>query len=453
MKKNGKRENVILFSNPGILEESVDEEPFEYQKTEIARINNSIEQMIKQNKPNIVAYLGPYGSGKSVVLDNVLKGLPENYRKMQFDVWQCSDSRDIWENFLIQFLASIEKKEPNKILCGVDGTKIKWRWLLLFLAIYIVISGVFWFIFKEPQNWFMLFMKAFLIYAAPIFLVLAGINKFFPVYESKINTLFQYKERIIKEIRKNKSPIIIVIEDIDRSGDTGYQFLEVLKCFLKEVGKYPIVILCPQKNLSFGSVEFDRDDYWTSTDRLERSIKLYDDVLYGTFSKNVSWKQAKQLLDRAGCSDQKLVDTIGLLINTCSSNSLFTMRSLKFLLRNTASFIESDTTAEPALVFFYLSYKFLDSKKGVGSSTMVKEILNRGVSLTSNPNTLEIDLVCRLFDIDLNMYSGATRIQFGDLDVSYGVLNYRCHRHINNKNWIECDVNQKYKILSKSIAG
>ena len=442
-----------LFSDPEILEESIDKKSLECQKTEVTRLKKYIKQKMDQKKPSVVAYLAPYGSGKSVVLKNAIKGLPDSYKVVEYDIWQCSDEKDIWENFLIQFLSKVENKAPNKIIDEIDGTKLKWKNLLLFGLFYIIISGVVWFIFGNPQNWLMAFVKSFLIYAAPVFLVLAGINKFFPVYESRMKTLFQYEDKIKQKVLKDRSPVVIILEDIDRSGDTGYKFLETLKCFFaSNIKNVPIMVICPQKNLSFGSIEYGRDDYWASVDRLERSIKIYDDVVYGVMAKKISPEYANELLTKAGCTDQKLIDVVGLLINTCSNESLITMRSLAFLLRNTASFIESDQMADPALVFFFLSYKFLDSKNGVGSSAMIKEIMSNGIGLTSNPRDLRIQLVCRLFDIDLNKYPNSVRIQFGDLDSSYGDLNYRCHRHVTNSGWIACDINLKYKDLMKRIA-
>jgi len=442
-----------LFSNPEILEESINKKPLECQRTEVARLNKYIKQKMGQKKPSIVAYLAPYGSGKSVVLENAIKELPGSCKIIEYDIWQCSSKKDVWEDFLIQFLSKVENKTTNKIIDEIDGTKLKWKNLLLFGLIYIVISGVVWFIFSNPQNWFMDFMKSFLIYAAPVFLVLAGINKLFPVYESRAKTLFQYEDKIKQKVLKNEGPIVIILEDIDRSGDTGYKFLETLKCFfVSNIKNGSIMVICPQKNLSFGSVEYDRDDYWTSVGRLERSIKIYDDVVYGVMPKKISPEYANELLTKAGCTDQKLIDVVGLLIDTCSSESLFTMRSLSFLLRNTASFVKSNQTADPALSFFFLSYKFLDSKNGIGASAMIKEIISSGINLTSNPGDPRIRLACRLFDIDLNKYPNSVRLQFGDLEPSYGDLNYRCHRHVTNSGWIVCDINLKYKDLMKSIS-
>ena len=86
------------------------------------------------------------------------------------------------------------------------------------------------------------------------------------------------------------------------------------------------------------------------------------------------------------------------------------------------------------------------------ASAMIKEIISSGISLTSNPGDPRIRLVCRLFDIDLNKYPDSVRLRFGDLEPSYGVLNYRCHRHVTNSGWIVCDINLKYKDLMKSIS-
>ncbi|MBQ2654837.1 MAG: hypothetical protein IJF83_14905 [Methanobrevibacter sp.] len=114
-----------LFSGPEILEESIDKKSLECQKTEVTRLKKYIKQKMDQKKPSVVAYLAPYGSGKSVVLKNAIKGLPNSYKVVEYDIWQCSDEKDIWENFLIQFLSKVENKAPNKIIDEIDGTKIK----------------------------------------------------------------------------------------------------------------------------------------------------------------------------------------------------------------------------------------------------------------------------------------------------------------------------------------
>ena len=49
-----------------------------------------------------------------MVLNNVLKELPEKYKKIQFDIWQCTSKKDIWESFLIKTLSELEYEKEKK---------------------------------------------------------------------------------------------------------------------------------------------------------------------------------------------------------------------------------------------------------------------------------------------------------------------------------------------------
>ena len=447
--KNGKSEGG-LFSHPEVLEETTEERPLDYQKSEIEKIKNYTIRQIKKNRPKIVAYLAPYGSGKSVILNNVLNELPEGYNKIQFDIWQCSDKKDIWESFLIKVLSELKHEAEKKIINRIDGTKIRWISLVLFFLCYLGVSFIAWFLLKDYDHEPARFLRAFLIYAAPVFLALAGINKFFPVYESKMKTLAQYKEELNKVIKNNNRPTVVVIEDVDRSGNGGQRFLETLKCFLGDVGDRPILVLCPQRDYSFGNIMYREDDnHWDSVAKLENSIKIYDDVVYGSYSGKVTGKQALQLMESAGCHDEKLVETIKLTILACSNSSLLTMRSLKFLLRNVLAFIEANESADPSAALFFLSRRFLDARKGVGSNNLTDSIFRSGISLSSGGDDRERDLVCHVFDIDLNMYRDAARIQFEYMD-SVPEKGYKTRRHVDNKRWVVCCVDRKYQNLAKS---
>lgn len=443
------RKESRLFSHPEVLDETIEENPLKYQQNEIDRIKNYILRQLKKNKPKIVAYLAPYGSGKSVVLNNVLKELPEKYKKIQFDIWQCSSKKDIWESFLIKTLSELEYEKEKKIIDRIDGTRIRWRILNLFFLCYLAASFIAWFLLKEPNCEPIRFLRAFLIYAAPVFIALAGINRIFPIYESKMKTLAQYKDELSKVIRKNNQPVVIIIEDVDRSGNDGQRFLETLKCFLEDIGDKSLLVICPQRDYSFGSIMYKNDDsHWDSVAKLENSIKIYEDVIYGTLSGKVTEEQVQQLMKSAGCYDKKLVETVKLAVHACSDASLFTMRSLNFLLRGTVTFAEINEFVDPSVTFFFLARRFLDARKGISAISMTDSITHYGISLTAGDNNPEIDLVCHVFDIDLNMYRDFTRIEFKFVaDVPEWKYKIRKDR---NAKYIICNINRNYEVLTKT---
>ena len=150
-----------LFSHLDVLDETIEENPLGYQQKEIDRIKNYILKQLKKHKPRIVAYLAPYGSGKSVVLNNVLKELPEKYKKIQFDIWQCSSKKDIWESFLIKTLSELEYEKEKKIIDRIDGTKIRWRVLSLYSPCCFVASCITWFLLKDSDCVAIRFLRAF----------------------------------------------------------------------------------------------------------------------------------------------------------------------------------------------------------------------------------------------------------------------------------------------------
>ena len=140
--KNYNRPNI--FTHPELLKESPQEEPLESQKPEIERLTDYIENSSKSKRPKIIAYLAPYGSGKSVILNNVLEKLPNNYVQINFDVWQCSDEKSIWENFLLELLCKLKHKNKTKILKTINGSKINWRLFIEFIILSILAGVNFW---------------------------------------------------------------------------------------------------------------------------------------------------------------------------------------------------------------------------------------------------------------------------------------------------------------------
>ena len=440
-----------LFSHPEFLKETAEESPLRFQEQEIKRILQYINHHIEQQKSEIIAYLAPYGSGKSVILNNVLEKLPNSYHKIQFDIWQCANDADIWRNFLIKSLSKVKNKDENRIFDEIDGSKINNKQLIFFLAIYFALSMVTWFLLKDSTNWFFAFLKSFLIYAVPILLVLVGLNRFFPVYESPAKTLFQYEEKLKQELLHIKHATIIIIEDIDRSGESGKRFLETLKCFLSKIDK-PILVICPQKNMSFGkSVMGTISDYPDATSKLENSIKIYDDVIYGNMPTKITKEQATQLLERVGCINEKLTNVVELLIGLSSEYSIFTMRSLKFLLRNIVSFMDAYPNADPALAFFFLSSNFLNSYESATTVPLVKSIIKPGISITANPNSSKPKLAIVLFEINPDILRRATLIQFKFSNID-NEKESKYHRHTKNKSWIVCEADMKYKELLDSIS-
>ena len=438
-----------LFLKPELLEESINETPLKFQQEEIGRIEKNLRQDIKTNKSLILAYLGPYGSGKSVTLNNVFKRLPKEYIKLQFDIWQCPDTENIWENFLIKLLSRIKQKNPDTISKIVAGKKIIWHRLILVSIISMLVYTLLWLLSETyKDNDFIMFLKDFSTSFLPIIVALTGISQIVPFYNTKIKNLHQYEKEIRHAIQKIKHPIVVIIEDVDRSGIAGRRFLETLKCFIRDIEK-PLIIICPQESISFGETTYETSgDYNISAPRLNRSIKIYDDVLYSRMTSVLSNTQIKQFLDKVGCTDERLKKTILLLKNACIDHSVLTIRSLKFILRNTLSFIETNPELDPSLVFFFLSYKFVNGKRAGLASSLVKTLVEGNAKHTIDDNGRETKLLLHLFNINLNDYPNANNIIF-----EYSFLQNKDYDIVQIcETEIICNINTKYEELLKMIS-
>ena len=68
----------------------------------------------------MIAYLGPFGSGKSTIIKQALADLPHVYTHT-FDIWQRHDDRSIWDAFTITTTAAITGDDAEDIAQEIDG--------------------------------------------------------------------------------------------------------------------------------------------------------------------------------------------------------------------------------------------------------------------------------------------------------------------------------------------
>lgn len=334
-KKSGKKS--LLFSNSQLLDETPKIDTLVVgQDKEINLVSDRIDKYVEAGSSRIVAYLGDYGAGKSLVLYNVEKNNRKEYKYVNFDIWQYSDASKIWDAFAIEAISSIEGSDKDKIVHELDGkgftTKVKILIFCALLVVYVIASYMLWEFLKGDQ-----FARDFFVYAAPMFLAIAaifGINSLMPV-KSRISRTYQYEKRLRSAIESSSQPVVIVVEDVDRS-DNGQTFLESLHIFFeqKELNN-PVVVICPQRSLSFGSMDkpLVGKDQSTYHNELEKSIKIYDSVINSSLSGRVSSEQVSGLLDSLGCNDDKFRKLLLRLILLAGRESLLTIRALKFILR------------------------------------------------------------------------------------------------------------------------
>ncbi len=182
------------------------------------QINSFTNRLNEISKPAIIALVGKYGSGKSTMLHQLVKSKDENKDLwIEFDAWKYPDRKDLWEGFILDFARQTD--ELAKIKNRIDGK-------------------------VQSEH----FIKAGLA-QIPGF----NLDKLFEILESPpAKRVFELQEIFEKLIQKQKKNIYIIVEDIDRSGDSGIYFLETLQQFIRNLRldnkKFIVIVPIGSKN-------------------------------------------------------------------------------------------------------------------------------------------------------------------------------------------------------------
>jgi len=172
-----------------------------------------------QNASNgsMLGLVGEYGSGKSTLLYHISKQKNDNTLWIEFDAWKFPDRKELWEGFILEFARHIDKNAFNEALSNVDGKQNDDKQALI--ATIASIPGL-----GSVQ----------------------GLNHFFSTTSARRTFELQVVlDGLIDKYCKDKN-IVLVIEDIDRSGDSGIFFLETLKHYLQtKKSKVDIKVIVP----------------------------------------------------------------------------------------------------------------------------------------------------------------------------------------------------------------
>lgn len=361
-----------LFKDITILEESPSDTDLLGFEEEVKRVSSRISSKITSGKSVIVAYLGAFGIGKSTVLQEIHKNAPEDQEWIFFEAWRFSNRDELWDSFVIKVTSKLTDKSETNIARGFDGRQVNWFWTILSpLAIALALTGISFLAYNTIHDTGG-FWEAYLKYAAPTILpasVFIGLGIFINTlaYENPLSRIFQLENHLKKRLRNYDKSIILVLEDIDRTGHDGSVFMETLHEFVrsnKNMFKHPMIIVAPQSQLSFDALDSDR------MKRLEHSLKVYDEKIY--FGAKVDEKSLNNLFSgielKTKYQDYRpTMMRVAWELSYYFSKDQLTIRMLKHALREVDWFIEAYPDHNPSVSLVYALSRMLKTTPQLSS--------------------------------------------------------------------------------------
>ena len=356
---------MTLFSKPNLLEERPsDIDALGYQD-EVMHVKTRIDRLVEKKKHSIVAYLGPFGVGKSTILNEVRKQ-SKGYGWVTFEMWRYSNRNELWDAFVIKLASELSsKKDESDIADEVEGTALNvferpmlFVWVLCVLAGLTVLSFVAWNSFNSEGR----FWEAYFKYAVPtIFpvLILVGLGWFlqlnFITNKRPLRRVFELENILFRTVKGMKKPLVVVVEDVDRSSEDGAIFLETLNHFLGKLTSKskPIVVIAPQSAQSFNKSE---DQTYKG---LETALKIYDEKIY--FNSSVSDESIAKFYEDLGVDPAwkgQITQATQAIIS--AHRKAFTIRLLKHALREVVQFSEMNTDINPVIALAIILSRYVE---------------------------------------------------------------------------------------------
>lgn len=381
-----------LFTNPKVLQETDQISRLTTTESDDSeRLSRIIREYLSHRHNRMIAYLGPFGSGKSIIIKQALADLPHAYTHT-FDIWQRHDDRSIWDAFTITTTAAITGDDAEDIAQEIDGKPsdniaLIFRHpiisLLIAFILYFILAHLVWTAFRNNE-----FIQPFLIYAMPTFfsvVALFGITAIFPQSKSPATRTYQYENKLASHLADLDKPLIVIVDGVDRS-EYGQHFLETLHVYLEQLHKLPrpVIVICPQQAMTIGmSSTLDNTT-------LERATKVYDEIINSFIRPTISTQSVVDLLHEAGCTDQLLIDIARRAIQ--SANYLdqpVSIRTVKLAIRETRDFIRQYPSLNPSVAFLLSFSKYLtdsDDQHRQRLSLALRDILsgNNTVTISSD---------------------------------------------------------------------
>lgn len=387
------KQKKSLFKHPEVLEESdTDLELLPFQNAESKRFREKLAQWRKLGKHRIIAYIGLFGSGKSVILDNVKDD--EDYYWVKFDTWRYSSRQQIWDGFVVEVIQTIEHEASQEVSDAINVAdriegyrtnnnlmklhnfiqKHPWLSIALVLGLWLAASLAVYFWIAPLDNGIANFVVALFQYGlVPLFLVLAfiGVDTIVPKPQRPLRRVFELENELLKTLKENMNkPLVVIAEDIDRAQEEGLVFLETLRRFLQKYGNnitHPILIVAPQSKAYFDILDN------RGIAGFERTLKIYDETIYSSTS-NLEINHIKDLINSATVNSNasQLTEVVMNLVDEYKNQ--LSMRLLKLILRELNQFIHSHPNGHPVIVLVLIFSRYVIDERRSSSSEGFKEV-------------------------------------------------------------------------------
>ncbi len=351
-------------------------------------INDFDKKIIGAKNGSMIGLVGEYGSGKSTLLHQVHLMRSEETLWIEFDAWKFPERKDLWEGFVLEFARHIDEEAFSEALSKIDGRQDDDKRTLVDTIASIPVPG---------------------------FSAVKGLNHFFSTTPARRTFEVQMVlDELIKKHCKEKD-VVIIVEDIDRSGDAGIFFLETLKHYLQasQVGA-KIKAVVPIANAMFNQ---NQDSYLKCLDIIEhfamRKIEL---------TKFVSEIFTPESLEIRGAK-QQMTQFLELML----AKPGMTLRKIKQILRksdlNYSNQVKDELDPDFRMTIMFEMSKYVSIPNGDGRSYFQQFIQQGRVAKGSDFNALMSAMVANsgLLDRDGNPNRGSFNFKLITRDTSQGV--------------------------------